>query len=326
VRKFLLLSLLAASIFGSYLWAFAANSSKDSEKLPSRTSPTSGRQVDSGSLNQNAGGYQAPVGALPLRNLEVATTRVSFMDPSRSLVNNGVLLESRRTLPTTIWTPRRQGQFPLVIFIHGYNIGPMAYQRFCSALASSGYVVAAPSFPLEDPSQGHGLNRLDIPNEALDVSFVISTLERSASSFQLEPGKIAVVGHSDGADVALLDGYGNGTIDSRVQAIVADAPDPISAPTGHTKVPLLLIQGTADSVVPYSSSQSVFNQLEVPIYYLSLIGADHLPPIANETSWTNSLDKGVVDFLDATVAMRGDGISSLSTQMGKLPLTRLLVK
>ena len=265
-------------------------------------------------------------GAPVLRNLAVTMTELQLVDTSRALVSNGVVLAPDRSLPTYVWTPVAAGRYPLVVFVHGYDRSPLQYQRFCSTLASSGYVVAAPSFPLEDPSRGNGLNRADLPNEAVDVSYVITSMEADASANRLEPSSIGVVGHSDGADVALEVGYEQGTADHRVLAVVADAPDPVTSPLVPSTAPLLLIQGTADSVVPYSSSQAVFSQLPGPTYYVSLLGADHLPPIAGGTPWTPVLATSVAEFLDATVAGRGPGTSVLAAQLGSSPLVRLATK
>ena len=139
----------------------------------------------------------------------------------------------------------------------------------------------------------------------------------------IEPDRIAVVGHSDGADVVLLVGYGSGHVDPRVRAVVADAPDPMTGGVEPSSVPLLLVQGTADSVVPYSSSQDVFGQVQAPVDYLSLLGADHLPPIAGGTPWTPVLDSAVADFLDGIVADRGPGPAALSAELAASSLVRL---
>jgi dienelactone hydrolase len=263
---------------------------------------------------------------VPLRGIAVAMTQSTFVDTTRAVTSNGAVLASTRSLPTYLWTPTTPGPFPVVVFVHGYNIGPLQYQRFCSTLASSGYVVAAPSFPLEDPSRGFGLNRSDIPAEATDVSFVITSLLADPAIHKIDPGRVAVVGHSDGADVVLLVGYGTDHVDLRVHAVVADAPDPMTGGVQPSPTPLLLVQGTADSVVPYSASQDVFSQVDSPVYYLSLIGADHLPPIAGGTEWTPALDASVAAFLDAEVAGRGGGPGSLPTGLAASALVRLASK
>ena len=331
-RKFLVrrvvVSVVVLGLLGLAAWVILDGGSKASTSAGhggQRRAPTTTRPP-AATAPTTTGTTAPPAVQPPLRGLAVTMTELPLDDTSRKLVNDGEVLASQRSLPTYVWTPTAPGAYPLVVFVHGYNIGPLQYQRFCSTLASSGYVVAAPSFPLEDPSRGNGLNRADLPNEAIDVAFVITSLEASASANKIQPGRIAVVGHSDGADVALLVGYEQGTVDSRVQAIVSDAPDPITNTIVPSSVPLLLIQGTADSIVPYSSSQTVFSQLAVPTYYVSLLGADHLPPIAGGTEWTPVLDASVAEFLDATVADRGPGTTSLAGQLGASPLVRLETK
>ncbi|HXJ65827.1 MAG TPA: hypothetical protein VNN79_18875 [Actinomycetota bacterium] len=254
--------------------------------------------------------------------MAVKESRTRFVDRTRQVVSGEVVLASERVLSSEIWMPKSPGRFPLVVFVHGFDTFPDAYARFCSQLASAGYVVVAPSFPLEDPTRGFGLNRDDLPNEATDVSFVIGAVRRGPLGRRLDRGT-AVVGHSDGADVALMVGYQRGRADPRVGAIVADAPDPMAGALVRSRSPLLLVQGNADTVVPYSSSQTVFRQVSAPRLYLTLLGADHVPPIFGSSKWTEPLDAAVADFLDATVADRGPAIGRLTTELHALPFTRL---
>lgn len=258
-----------------------------------------------------------------IRGDAVTMEQLTIVDTSRPLISDGQVLANEISLPTDVWLPSAPGRYPLVVFVHGYDVGPMTYERFCSTLASAGYLVAAPSFPLEDPSRGYGLNRDDLPNEPTDVSFVITTVEQGPLAARVVPGAVAVVGHSDGADVALMIGYQAGKVDPRVRAVVADAPDPMTGPIAASSVPLLLMQGNADTTVPYQSSQTVFAQVGAPRYYLTLLGANHFPPIGGSSPWTPTLDAAVADFLDATVAGRGPGTAALPAQLGALPLSSL---
>ncbi len=257
----------------------------------------------------------------PVRGLAVSMTGLSLVDATRHVTSGGQMVAAQRNLPTFVWTPSGPGPFPLVVFVHGYDKGPLDYQRFCTTLASAGYVVAAPSVPQEDPARDFSLDRTHLGAEAADVSFVVTALEGRPAE-HVDDARVAVVGHSDGADVALLAGYGTGTVDPRVGAVVADAPDPMTVATVASHVPLLLVQGTADTVVPYSSSQTVFSQIDAPIYFLSLLGADHLPTIAGGTRWTPVLDHAVALFLDATVGDRGPGDSTLDAGLSSSPLVR----
>jgi len=255
----------------------------------------------------------------------VTLTGMALVDTSRTVVGDGQVLASQRNLPTFVWTPDGHGPFPLVVFVHGYDVGPLTYERFCAALAARGYVVAAPSFPQEDPARGFPLDETHLGDEAADVSFVVTSIEQDAS-VRVDPSQVAVVGQSDGADVALLVGYGTGTVDPRVGAVVADSPDPMTVPPVSSRIPLLLVQGTADSVVPYSSSQTVFAQVPAPVFYVSLVGADHLPPIIGGSPWTPVLDAAVSDFLDGTVAGRGSGIAALDAALSASSLVQFRTK
>lgn len=255
----------------------------------------------------------------------VVTTTLNVVDRSRPLVRNGIVLASYRALPTTVWMPAVAGRFPLVVFVHGYNIGPAAYARFCRKLASAGFVVAAPSFPLEDPSRNNGLDRGDLPNEAVDVGVVITHVLESSVAPHIAPGSIAVVGHSDGADVALMVGYQVGRLDTRVRAVVAVAPDPLTGVIASNGPPLLLVQGDADSINPYSNSQQVFAQLAVRRYFLTLIGADHFPPIRGGTPWTPVLDASVAEFLHATTGHHAPNDPGLANHLRNSSLVRLEV-
>ena len=249
-------------------------------------------------------------------------TTLPLVDSSRTVVSGGKVLAGHRSLATTLWSPAGVGPFPLVVFVHGYDAGPLNYQRFCSTLASAGYVVAAPSFPLEDPAQGFALDETHLVDEVTDVAFVITALEQDAAT-RVNRARVAVVGHSDGADVALLVGYGPGSVDPRVGAVVASAPDTLTVTPVASHVPLLLVQGTADSVVPYSSSQSVYSQIQSPTHYLSLVGADHVAPVVGGSPWTPVLDSAVAQFLDATVGSRGPGVRALDAELATSPLATI---
>ena len=323
-----LVALVAVVVLGGTVWLV-----RSAVSSPGRTSGTTGSVGRAGTAPTGTAPARAaptttttPGPAPARRGLAVTRTGLQLVDTGQALVRGGVVLAPDRPLPTDVWTPDAPGRYPLVVFVHGYDRSPLQYERFCSTLASSGYVVAAPSFPLEDPTRGFGLDRSDLVNEAADVASVITSMQAAAVTNRIEPSTVAVVGHSDGADVALEVGYEEGTADHRVGALVAIAPDPVTTPLAPSTAPLLLVQGTADSVVPYTSSQTVFDQVPGPTYYVSLLGADHLPPIAGGTPWTPVLDASVADFLDATVAHRGSGLAALAGQLGASPLVRLTTK
>ena len=69
---------------------------------------------------------------------------------SRPTISHGHQIAATRTLTTTVTYPSSGGPFPLIVFAHGYQLGPANYGQIMRAIAAGGYVVAAPSFPLAD--------------------------------------------------------------------------------------------------------------------------------------------------------------------------------
>lgn len=241
---------------------------------------------------------------------------VEIEDRSRAVVSGGRAISATRRLPTLVWSPADAGPHPLVVFAHGYEVGTAPYLRFCANLAAAGFVVAAPSFPLADRSRGNGLDRGDIPQEAIDVAFVIDALRSGPLAPSIGPGRVGVVGHSDGADVALLVGYGRTTVDPAVGAVVAIAPDAITGDLATTAPPpLLLVHSDSDEVVPSSDSAQVFARIGGSRTFVSLSGAPHLAPVEGSTRWTNVVDDATVLFLRATIA-GGIDMASARSSMG----------
>jgi dienelactone hydrolase len=227
----------------------------------------------------------------------VVTEHLDLVDPSRPVVSGGVQRSASRSLPTTVVRPAGPGRHPLVLVLPGYGVGPSTYARMMAWLARHDVVAAAPSFPLADPSQGLGLDRSDLPNEATDVSFVIDQLERGPTAGSIDPDRLMVLGHSDGADVALELGYDPNLRDPRMGSIIAVAPDPIAGPVISGGPRLLLIHGSSDEVVDPSSSASVFARLSAERWSLTILGADHASAIVGPSPWTPTFDAAVAAFL-----------------------------
>jgi predicted dienelactone hydrolase len=234
---------------------------------------------------------------------------LDLVDHSRATVSHGRLIASSRALTTMVWypngpvTPRA-----LILFAHGYSVGLTPYVRVCEMWARAGFVVAAPEFPLTDKAvAGAALDESDMVHQPADVSFVLTALLAANGtpggrlSGMIDPQRIAVAGHSDGADTALDVTYLPGDRDPRIRAAMVDAPDPLPLPAGAAKVvstvPLLLVHGDRDPIAPYSGSLRVLTQLSTPGWFLTLRGADHLSPIQGPSQWTKTLDRVTTDFL-----------------------------
>jgi hypothetical protein len=49
----------------------------------------------------------------------------TLVDDTRPVVSGGEDLSPERALPTSVWTPAGPGPFPLVVFVHGFDKGPL---------------------------------------------------------------------------------------------------------------------------------------------------------------------------------------------------------
>jgi dienelactone hydrolase len=239
--------------------------------------------------------------------LPVSTTSVALVDSSRPTVSHGRQVAATRTLTTTVTYPTGGGRYPLVVFAHGFQLGPSNYTQIMRAIAAGGYVVAAPSFPLADAAvAGNNLDRGDIPNQSGDLSFVITQLTGNPPpelAGTIDGSRVGAVGHSDGADTVLDLGYYPGRTDARVKAVAALSPDAMSGPGGSVgSAPLLITHGDHDSIVPFANATTVFSQVHAHRFLLTLIGGDHLPPVQGAAPWAAVLDEAVLDLLDHDVA------------------------
>jgi len=252
----------------------------------------------------------------------VGPTTVQFVDTSRPTMSGTTTIDRARRLPTTVWHPATSGRHRLVVFAHGYQVGPMTYARFCAALAARGYVVAAPSFPLADESRGNGLDREDIPEQALDVDFVINAMRSTDQS--VDDGPVAVVGHSDGGTVALLVAERPAAMHPSVGAVVAIAPDSLKGEFTPSPPPLLIIHSINDEIAGFYNAEEAFAAFRGSRWLLALEGADHLAPIVGSTPWTPVIDRAVGLFLARELSPASSpDVTALTKDLDQLNLSRV---
>ncbi len=234
----------------------------------------------------------------------------TFVDKSRPTAANGDCAKiASRALPTTIYYPASSGgPYPLIVFAHGFGATSRTYAKLLEHLASSGYVVAAPTFPLSSGDSPCGAISGDAVNQPEDLSFVVdSVLKASARasgplSGLVDRNSIGAAGHSNGA-VTTWGLVANSKVrDPRIDAAVVMAGTLQKYPTGvydfaHTP-PLLLVHGSNDSLVPYDLGVQAFNEAHGPKGLLTLSGGDH-----GSASGPNAY-AATTDFFDAY--LRGD--------------------
>ena len=244
-----------------------------------------------------------------------------------------------RTLATTFYYPAaagvmsageqpgaapRLGSFPLVVFAHGFDVNPATYETFLHTLAAHGYVVAAPTFPIEGHIAGQGpaqRSPAEMNNQMFDLSAVITAVQQRATGNTwlrgaVNAADIAVVGHSDGAMTVAGMQLSNGYNDSRPRTAVVLSGAALSVPGGsygtRSTVPLLIEQATDD---PYNSSanaQFLFDNAHGSKAYLQLTGGYHLWPLIGNNYIADLTRRAVIAQLDGQLKASATAFWSLA--------------
>ena len=229
---------------------------------------------------------------------------------------------------------RAAGPFPLVVFAHGFALTPAQYARLLRSWVRAGYVVAAPVFPLENAKAPGGPDESDLINQPADMRLVISRLlaaDRTPTSplaGLIDAGRIAVAGHSDGAETALAVAYSRRFRDPRVSAAAIMSGAEMSGVGGFSfargSPPLLATQGTADRVNEPRFTDEFFAAARRPKYLLRLIGAGHLPPYSDQYPQLSIVERVTIAFLDGYLK-RTPGAPARLSSLGNAPGTASLL-
>ena len=266
---------------------------------------------------------QPPAAQPPARGpFAVGLRQVTFIDRSRTVPGSHTTTgrPGPRVLVTDVWYPAEGapggisnpgaapagGRFPLVVFAPGFDRGPSSYAPLLAAWARAGYVVAAPSFPLTSPGAVGGLDEFDIVNQPGDLRFLIGRLSRASASARgafaglIDPGRIAVAGHSDGADAALAAADGSCCRDPRIGAVIVMAG--AALPFGgryfmQPGPPLLVMQGSADAFNPPAYARDLYARAPPPKYLLWMPGADHSTPFTGTGPFAQAVRSVSTAFL-----------------------------
>jgi dienelactone hydrolase len=279
----------------------------------------------SGGASEGDGGAPAAAGAAPAGPpFAVGRREMTLVDPTRptpAVAARGLPERSDRTLDVEVLYPAAgelppgddgtgstldaapaTGEFPLVVFAHGYDGEGDFFRSFGESWARHGYVVALPTFPLSR----HGIaDASDLVNQPGDISFVVDELGSLDGDDPLaghvDAETLAVGGHSLGSATAFGVGYNSCCVDQRIDAVVAvsggPAPFPAGSYDGAPPTPMLLVHGAADETVSVGVGDFVFDHPYGPIWYLRPGAGTHAGVFFGEAG--HLFDEAAVAFLDA---------------------------
>lgn len=211
----------------------------------------------------------------------IGTRAFSFTDAARS----------NRTVDGQVYYPAvsagtntavASGQFPLIVFGHGFAMQYSEYKSIWDSLASRGYIVVFPKTESSTiPFPSH-------ENFAKDLSFLVNKYysegtNSSSVFYQKVINKSAIMGHSMGGGASVWATAYNPNVTTMVTLAPVNANDPVQSivHAKHIKQPVLLVPGSEDCVADGSQStgnaDSIYNRLDSAIYKVvaKITGADH---------------------------------------------------
>lgn len=225
----------------------------------------------------------------------------NLIDEDRETPPNGDFPgDDHRTLVTEIWYPEDKGNidsnnivldrsgcpYPLIIFCHGYMAIRTQSTFYTEHLASYGYIIASPDFPLSNFSAPGGPTPADILNQPGDISFIIdeflsfSKEEENPFYNCIDDTAIGVTGHSLGGLTTLLVTFHPDLADHRLKA---SAPlSPFACPFeedffANRDVPIFFIGGGNDIFVNFEDHlEGPYERAHPPKYLMEVIGGTHV--------------------------------------------------
>jgi acetyl esterase/lipase len=177
-------------------------------------------------------------------------------------------------------TPFATGEFPAVLFSHGFDLIPGNYDLLLKTWAAAGITVIAPNFP-HTAAGSTDYDTDDLVNQPAEASCALTkALADPILRAHVDASRIAAAGHSGGAltTVGLL----SGDRDPRLIAGVVLAGGTLGLKTyTGSPAPILFVHGTKDPTVLYSLGQHAYTTDPWPKAFLTLPGETHLDPYTN---------------------------------------------
>lgn len=214
----------------------------------------------------------------------VGHTTITFNDPSRT-GGFGTGGGAGRQIQTEIYypstsngdnTPVANGNFPIIVFGHGFAMSWDAYQNIWEHYAPKGYILA---FPRTEgnlfPAPSHQDFGLDL--KIVGDKLALLNNESTSLFFQKILTNVGIIGHSMGGGASILAASGNNSIRTVIGLAPAETnPSAIAAANGVT-VPALIFSGSQDGVTPPADHHlPIFNNLNSGCKtFASIVGGAH---------------------------------------------------
>ncbi|MCG8702444.1 MAG: alpha/beta hydrolase [Bacteroidales bacterium] len=202
---------------------------------------------------------------------EIGHKSVKFYDQSR-----------RRSIQTEIYYPAAQagenvavanGEFPVIVFGHGFVMHYSSYANFWNALVPGGYIML---FPRTEGNIWPNHGRFGD-----DLAFLAEVMQEENSNtssifHDAVMNKTAIMGHSMGGGSSFLAASKSQVITTLVNFAAAETKPSAIAAASKVSVPALVFSGSNDCVVKPKEQVKMYNALQSSCKtYISITGGGH---------------------------------------------------
>jgi len=183
---------------------------------------------------------------------QIGHRSITYNDPARS-----------RNIPVHVYYPAATagdnvavagGQFPLIVFGHGFVMTYSAYQNFWDSLVPRGYIMVFPTtegsmFPTPD----HDAFGKDL--KFLNTKMKDENVSSTSPFYQKLAGTSALMGHSMGGGASFLAAAANSDITALINFAAANTTPSAIDVCPSVSVPTVIFYGENDGVAPPSAHQ-----------------------------------------------------------------------
>lgn len=233
------------------------------------------------------------------QNFPIGNRSFNFNDPARSRAVTGMVYYPATANGAN--TAVANGEFPVVVFGHGFGISITEYDLWWNELVPCGYIMVFPDteggvFPFPNHTD-FAADMAFLVDEYLDEGFQ----NTSSPFYNKMNGYAGIMGHSMGGGCTYLAGAGNFNVQTIVTLAAADtSPSSVAAASG-INIPSLTVAGSADCVVNAGGAPiDHYNNIPaVPEYkaYIDIINGSHCQFSKNSTGSICSLGEFCSSFI-----------------------------
>jgi len=199
---------------------------------------------------------------------------------------------------------------PLVFFLHGgggsaEGVWAQEHGRSWRSLADeNGFVLVVPEGRADpDNTDAHHWNdcRTDVGSEAVrsevdDVGFLVGLIDEVAKTVPIDPDRVYATGASNGGMMTYRLAIEAGDRFAAVAAVIANLPDPSECTASPRPIPILIMNGTDDPLMPFDGGcvagercerGRVTSTAETVAFWIDVNGASHEPTVerVRNRSW-----------------------------------------